>query len=646
MAALLVVGLVLGLTPLGSAALAQSEGTVVAEGFNGPMGIYVADDGTIWVIDSGMGGDEEMEMMSPTGEIETASVGDTTQLVKISPDGEQTVVANLPSVLVGGEAIGGARIEVVDGGVYVTNGAWISDGTPESMPAPNTAAVLSIGEDGSVEQLVPTWRIEKRMNPDNTVLESHPYGLRADAEGRLWVADAGGNTLLRVRPGSSTVELVTVFNPIEGVFPNPNRGGEMLADPVPTGLDFDDDGNALVAQLSGAPYVPGSAKVVKVTPMGGKSDYATGLTMLTDLRRGPDGEFYAVQFAVFTDQGPTPDSGAIVRIAEGEGSAPVVTGLSFPTSIDFDADGNAYVTINGVGAPGSGAVLKIDGLTSMEAMAPESTPGPEAEAAAEAEAPAAEGEMADIVGTAAGTEQFSTLVAAIQAAGLTGALESEGPFTVFAPTNEAFEALPEGALEELLADPAGDLTQILLYHVVPGEVMAADVTDGLEAATVQGAPLTFTVDGDKVMVNDANVIATDIAATNGVIHVIDSVLLPPAPDEPTATPEAEEEATPEAEEEAAATPEAEQEATPEAAEEAAATPVAEEEATPEAAEEAAATPAPAEEAGAAAGTKGGAPEGMPDTGAAQTRALPVLGIVGGLLLALVGSAVVWRRREP
>ena len=132
----------------------------------------------------------------------------------------------------------------------------------------------------------------------------------------------------------------------------------------------------------------------------------------------------------------------------------------------------------------------------------------------------------DIVDTAVDAGNFTTLVAAVEAAGLVETLKGEGPFTVFAPTDEAFAALPEGTVEGLLADPEA-LADILTYHVVPGQVMAADLTDGMTAATVQGADVTFTV-GDTVMVNDATVTTPDIMATNGVIHVIDAVIMPPA----------------------------------------------------------------------------------------------------------------------
>jgi uncharacterized surface protein with fasciclin (FAS1) repeats len=133
---------------------------------------------------------------------------------------------------------------------------------------------------------------------------------------------------------------------------------------------------------------------------------------------------------------------------------------------------------------------------------------------------------ADIVDIAAGDGRFSTLVTAVEAAGLVDTLKGDGPFTVFAPTDDAFAALPEGALEGLLADTEA-LTNVLLYHVVPGRVMAADVVQLTEAQTAQGQPLSIRVDGDTVHINNATVIITDIEASNGVIHVIDTVLLPP-----------------------------------------------------------------------------------------------------------------------
>lgn len=134
----------------------------------------------------------------------------------------------------------------------------------------------------------------------------------------------------------------------------------------------------------------------------------------------------------------------------------------------------------------------------------------------------------DIVDTAVAAGNFKTLAAALQAAGLVETLKGAGPFTVFAPTDEAFAKLPAGTVEDLLKPENKDkLTAILTYHVVPGKVMAADVMKVTEAATVNGKPLAIKADGGGVMVNEAKVTATDIEASNGVIHVIDGVVLPP-----------------------------------------------------------------------------------------------------------------------
>ena len=130
----------------------------------------------------------------------------------------------------------------------------------------------------------------------------------------------------------------------------------------------------------------------------------------------------------------------------------------------------------------------------------------------------------DIVDTAVAAGNFSTLVTAVKAAGLVDTLKGPGPFTVFAPTDDAFAKLPPGTLDALLKDKQ-KLTSILTYHVAPGAVMAADVVKLSSAATVNGKPLTIKA-GTSVMVDQAKVVATDIVCSNGVIHVIDAVVLP------------------------------------------------------------------------------------------------------------------------
>lgn len=132
----------------------------------------------------------------------------------------------------------------------------------------------------------------------------------------------------------------------------------------------------------------------------------------------------------------------------------------------------------------------------------------------------------DIVDTAV-SAKFNTLVAAVKAAGLVDTLKGAGPFTVFAPTDAAFAKLPAGTLESLLKpENKGKLQEILKYHVVPGRVMAADVVKLTTATTVQGQDIAIKAGGGGVMVDSAHVVKTDVIASNGVIHVIDSVILP------------------------------------------------------------------------------------------------------------------------
>ena len=159
-------------------------------------------------------------------------------------------------------------------------------------------------------------------------------------------------------------------------------------------------------------------------------------------------------------------------------------------------------------------VIAACGDTTDEAAAPSPTPSPTMA-------------QKDIVDTAVEAGSFTTLVSAVQAAGLEETLRGEGPYTVFAPTDEAFAAVPKETLDALLADPEGALTDVLTYHVVPGKVMSTDLSDGMQADTVNGQALDISVGEDgTVMVNGATVVTADIETSNGVIHVIDTVLVP------------------------------------------------------------------------------------------------------------------------
>lgn len=144
----------------------------------------------------------------------------------------------------------------------------------------------------------------------------------------------------------------------------------------------------------------------------------------------------------------------------------------------------------------------------------------------QAAAPTApEQKMKDIVDTAVSAGSFNTLVTAVKAAGLVDALKGAGPFTVFAPNDAAFKKLPAGTLDAVLKDK-NKLTDILTYHVVPGKMLASDVAKQRSLKTLEGKPLSVDASGGNVMINDARVIQADIMCNNGVIHVIDSVLLP------------------------------------------------------------------------------------------------------------------------
>ena len=182
------------------------------------------------------------------------------------------------------------------------------------------------------------------------------------------------------------------------------------------------------------------------------------------------------------------------------------------------------------------AIAAVAGSLVLAACGEDDNSAVETTVAAETTAPAAETtaggeELGTIVDVASGNPDFSTLVAAVGAAGLAETLSGEGPFTVFAPTNDAFAALPAGLVDKLLLPENKDvLTQILTYHVVSGAVMAADVAAG-EVPSVEGSAIVVTVDGGTVKLNDsATVVATDVMASNGVIHVIDAVILPPGLD--------------------------------------------------------------------------------------------------------------------
>jgi uncharacterized surface protein with fasciclin (FAS1) repeats len=189
------------------------------------------------------------------------------------------------------------------------------------------------------------------------------------------------------------------------------------------------------------------------------------------------------------------------------------------------------VRVVAIGIVASLALVACGSDSKTETISTEAPVETSAETPVDATTTTVAAEVGDIVAVAAGNPDFSTLVAAVTAAGLVETLQGAGPFTVFAPNNAAFEALPAGLVDKLLLPENKEtLVKILTYHVVSGKVMAADVAAG-DVPSVEGSNITVTVDAGTVTLNGSSkVIATDVEASNGVIHVIDAVILPPGLD--------------------------------------------------------------------------------------------------------------------
>lgn len=211
----------------------------------------------------------------------------------------------------------------------------------------------------------------------------------------------------------------------------------------------------------------------------------------------------------------------------GAGIAPAAAAASTATPTPAAAEEEAETTATPTSALSSGTLTSTATVTGTEATTATGTTTNTTGADEEDDGDTGSTASVDLVAALEAEGSFNTLVQALDAAGLTATLEKAGPFTIFAPTDAAFAALPPGAMDQLLANPTGQLTQILLFHILSGEVVTADITNGMQATTQQGKPVSFEVAGGKVKVNGANVVAPDIAATNGVIQAIDAVILPP-----------------------------------------------------------------------------------------------------------------------
>ncbi|MEO8394883.1 MAG: ScyD/ScyE family protein [Chloroflexota bacterium] len=346
----------------------QLDGKIVLQGLNGPQGVYVADDGSVYVIDSGVGGEETIPYVNTTTqEPIDAKLGQTSRVLRLTSEGGAEEVALLPSVATDEDLMGGARLTELNGVLYATVGTW-NRALGEKVTIDHFDQVVRLGEAG-IETAADLWAHERANNPDGTDnIESHPYGITSGADGRLYVADAAANALIAVNVETGETETVAVFEGLPGAFPSATRKGALITDPVPTGVAIAENGMIYVSLLSGAPFIPGSAKVVQVAEDGTVSDFATGLTMLTDLQMGSDGNLYATSFGMFTQQGPVPNSGSVIRILKDGAAETVIAGLPFATALGLDANGNGYVAINGAAIPNAGMVVYYEGLTAIQGM--------------------------------------------------------------------------------------------------------------------------------------------------------------------------------------------------------------------------------------------------------------------------------------
>jgi hypothetical protein len=400
-AAALVLGMAMGgasvaaqeATPVGTPAPPPGC-TVIASGLMNPRQIDVAADGTIYVTEAGVGGDEQLpsggpaEQATPVTETGGTPVpaapgptrGTTGQVTAIAPDGTQSVVATgLPSYSLGnGEAVGPTGIVAGDGQLWVAIGG--AYGALGIDPLPNEDSVVSIDlATGAVTQVADLGAYEVANNPDGTDVNPNLYGMDLGSDGQLYVADAGGNTVYKVDPATGQFTLLGIVpertpagepvttGPATPVA-SPEAGASGNLQPVPTAVYIGADGNVYVGLLGA--LVPGVGAITVAQADGSFRDVVDARTAVVGVAIGPDGLLYASEISLnISNQPPTP--GDVVRFETDGTVTPILGGLNFPNGITFGHAGNLLVIVNSVatGPEPDGQVLRCTQTVSTSSSA-------------------------------------------------------------------------------------------------------------------------------------------------------------------------------------------------------------------------------------------------------------------------------------
>lgn len=316
-----------------AAAFAQAP-EVVAEGLNNPRGLFIDSDGTLYIAEAGRGGDITAE-----GAYGPVQVGGTGQIVTVAGGEQRVLVTGLPSQDQGGEVRGTSALAVVGDRLWVVVGQGAAS-------VPLTYSL--VGMDKStlrVTQVVDVLSAEAAQNPDGEIVDSNPVDLGLDGEGRVYIVDAGANTVWRWTDAG--LEVFATWSADDN--------------PVPTAIAFGTDGDAYIGFLGGFPFEEGGARVERYSLDGTLVETFTGLTNVVDLAFGADGNLYAVEIGRFGDLGWIPETGRIVQVSAG-GVTAVAEGLTMPYGLAQRDDGAWLVTINSAYAPlGSGQVIAVGG---------------------------------------------------------------------------------------------------------------------------------------------------------------------------------------------------------------------------------------------------------------------------------------------